>query len=138
MKAKTLISLALITACNLALAEGSGLTGAATQSIKAAVPAPVTESAKAATAVKEQAVQAPAVVQQQVTDAAKNAAEQKLKTAVPEGAKQAVKSVGEAAHDASKLKGAVESAPKSVGSAAHGVKNKVKHEAAGKALDLLH
>jgi hypothetical protein len=95
------------------------------------------ESIEKAKNLKESIDRVPEALKEQAVDAAKASAEQQLKAAVPEEAKQGVKAVEDNVGRAKAIKSHVKNAPKSAKEAAKAVKNKGKQEATEAVLDLL-
>lgn len=105
--------------------KATAVAPGAVENVEAASQA--VDSAKAAKAAVETA---PEAVTNQATDAVKNAAEEKVKAAIPAEATQAVDTVKSG-------KAALDAAPKSSGEAVEAVKSKASQKATEKAFDLL-
>ena len=91
----------------------------------------ITQGAAAPVAAVKSAAQAPAIVQEKASEAAKSTVTEQLKAAVPEPAKQGLKTAGS-------LKEKLEKAPTSVHEATTALKDKAKQEAVSKAVGAIH
>ena len=160
MKNKALFLVTLLIASGSVLAESDTLGNAGKQLLKdtatSAVPKEAVEGTEAASKTLEDASKLKETVKsptdalkgqaqdiatesakqtvKEAQDVATESAKQKANEAVPEKAKESVKSVEKSTKTANKLKGGI---PKSTGEATKAVKGKVQEEATKKALDTL-
>ena len=145
MQNKALLLITLLIASGSVLAEQDLPGNAGKQLLKdTATPAAPKEAVKGAEAasqtlddikkLKESVKSAPDALKGQAQDVATEAAKKKPNKAVPEKAKQGVKTVEKGTKTAKKLKG---KAPKSSGEATKAIEGKAKEEATKKALDVV-
>ena len=145
MRNKAILLATLVIASGSVLAESDLLGNAGKQllkdSVTSAAPKEAVQSAESAGQKLEDAdklketVKSPSdALKGQAQDMATESAKEKLNAAVPEKAKESVKTVEKGTKTAKKLKGSV---PKSTGEASKAVKAKAQEEATKKALDTL-
>lgn len=145
MRNKALLLVTLLIASGSVPAEQSVLGNAGKQLLKdtatSAAPKEAVKGAEAtsqtlenANKVKEGVKSAPDALKGQAQDMATEAAKQKLNEAVPEKAKQGMKTVESTTETAKQIKGTI---PKSTGEATNAIKSKAQEEATKKALDML-
>ncbi len=145
MKNKALILITLLIASGTVLAEQDLLGNAGkqllTDTATSAAPKEAVKSVDAASQklddankLKDSVKSAPDAVKVQAQDMATESAKQKLNEAVPEKAKEGVKTVEKSTKTAKKMKGKV---PKSASEATKAVKGKAQEEATKKALDMV-
>ncbi|MDD2660313.1 MAG: hypothetical protein PHY54_11665 [Methylococcales bacterium] len=145
MQNKAFLLITLLIASGSVRAEQDLLGNAGKQLLKdtatSAVPKEAVKSVEAANRklddankLKESVKIAPDAIKKQGQDMATETAKQKLNKAVPEKAKQDIKTVESGAKTAKKLKANI---PKSSAEATKAIKGKAQEEATKKALDLL-
>jgi hypothetical protein len=145
MKNKALLLVTLLIASGSVLAEQDLLGNTGTQLLKdtatSAAPKEAVEGVEAANQkleaanqLKESVKSAPDALKGQAQDIATESAKQKLNEAVPEPAKQGVKTVETGTKTAKKVQGTI---PKSSSEATKAVKAKAHEEATKKALDMV-
>ena len=145
MRNKALLLVTLLIASGSVPAEQNALGNAGKQLLKdtatSAAPKEAVEGAEAASQtlenadkLKESVKSAPGALKGQAQDIATEAAKQKLNEAVPEEAKQGIKTIESTTNTAKQLKGNI---PKSSGEATKAIKGKAQEEATKKALDML-
>jgi hypothetical protein len=145
MRNKALLLVTLLIASGSVLAEQDLLGTAGKQLIKntatSAAPKEAVEGIEAANQkledankLKENVKSAPGALKGQAQDLATESAKQKLNAAVPETAKQGIKTVETGTKTVKKVKGNI---PKSSGEATEAIKEKAHEEATKKALDML-
>lgn len=145
MRNKALLLVTLLIASGSVLAEESALGNAGKQLLKdtatSAAPKEAVEGVNAAGQtlenaknLKESVKSAPDALKGQAQDLATETAKQKLNEAVPEKAKQGIKTIESTTESAKQLKGSI---PKSTGEATKAIKGKAQEEATKKALDIL-
>ena len=145
MKNKALILITLLIASGTVLAEQDLLGNAGkqllTDTATSAAPKEAVKGVDAASQklddankLKDSVKSAPDAVKGQAQDMATESAKQKLNEAVPEKAKEGVKTVEKSTKTAKKMKGKV---PKSTSEATKAVKSKAQEEATNKALDMV-
>ena len=145
MRNKALLLVTLLIASSSALAEQDLLGNAGKQLLKdttrSAVPKEAVGGVEAAgqkvddaNKLKEGVKSAPDAFKGQAQDMATESAKQKLDAAVPEKAKESVKTVEKGTKTAKKMKGKI---PTSSGEATQAIKGKAQEEATKKVLDTL-
>jgi hypothetical protein len=139
MKNKALLLITLLITSSSVLAEQDAPGNAGKQLLKdtatSVAPKEAVEGIKATgQQLKESVKSTPEALKSQAQDIATESAKQKLDEAVPEKAKQGIKTVESGTKAAKKMKGNI---PKSSGEATKAIKGKAKEEAAKKALDIL-
>jgi hypothetical protein len=145
MRNKALLLITLLIASGSVLSEQDLLDNAGKQMLKdtatSAAPKEAVEGVDAASqkvedasTLKESVKSAPDAVKGQAQDMATESAKQKMNEAVPEKAKESVKTVEKSSNTAKKMKGKV---PKSSSEATKAMKDKAYEEATKKALDVV-
>jgi vacuolar-type H+-ATPase subunit H len=145
MRNKALLLVTLLIASGSVPAEESALGNAGKQLLKdtatSTAPKEAVEGVNASGQMLENAKNlkgsvknAPNALKGQAQDIATETAKQKLNEAVPEKAKQGIKTIESTTDTAKQLKGSV---PKSTGEATEAIKGKAQEEATKKALDML-
>ncbi len=145
MRNKALLLISLLIASGSVLAEQDLLGNAGKQLLKdtatSAAPKEAVEGVEATTQKLETAKElkgsvksAPDALKGQAQDMATESAKEKLNEAVPQNAKQSIKTVEKSTKTAKKLNGKI---PKSSGEATKAIEGKAQEEATKKALDMV-
>jgi len=145
MRNKALLLITLLIASGSVLAESDLLGNAGkqllTDTATSAAPKEAVEGVEAAgqklddaNTLKGAVKSAPDALKGQAQDMATESAKQKLDAAVPESAKEGVKTVEKSTKTAKKMQGMI---PKSSGEATKAIKGKAQEEATNKALDMI-